>query len=136
MDLKNLKRTEGVRVLELRNPHTSAVLTQEGTNAPVTISLISADAPEYRALVHKQNNARIKEMRVARKGLGGITSESTDASNLELLVLATKAWSGIVENGQALQCTPDVIRYVYTEYPWIREQAEEFVNERANFLGE
>tara|TARA_R110002096_G_scaffold379758_2_gene573749 strand:- start:414 stop:869 length:456 start_codon:yes stop_codon:yes gene_type:complete len=38
-----------------------------------------------------------------------------------------------IENGKEVECTPSEMTRVYLQYTWIKEQVDEFINERSNF---
>jgi hypothetical protein len=136
MDLKTYDTTELANAgadLELMLPNGKAVI-DEKTNQPVTITLLGVDSKKYQDLTHTVANRRIVRRSKSRKAL--TTSEEVDSDQLQLLVEMTIGWSGIVVGGNALEFSKPNARMLYTEYPWIREQAEDFIQDRANYLGE
>ena len=67
MDLSNLKLSDSSTRMLLRNPDTDEIIYIDDEHEdPMHIDLISSDAKEYRSLVHRQNNARMKEVKVVR----------------------------------------------------------------------
>jgi len=50
------------------------------------------------------------------------------------VIRCTLAWRGIVYEGEALECNPGNARRLYAALPWLREQVEAFIADRANFL--
>jgi hypothetical protein len=69
-----------------------------------------------------------------RRGGAVLTAEDLDSDSLETLAACTLGWSGFVLNGQEPECTPENARRLYEQMPWLREQAQEFISERSNFL--
>lgn len=121
MDLSQLNvSAAGSSVLTLRHPAT-------GEDLDITITLLGKDSPEYRKAVSKTGNARLG----SRKKL---TVEQAQQDGIDLLTAVTVGWSGLEENGEALPYTQDNAKRIYREYSWIREQADEFVHDRANFM--
>ncbi|MFV1943912.1 hypothetical protein VPH49_24240 [Pseudomonas luteola] len=113
--------------LHLRHPTTGEKLyTEDGQ--PITIRMAGTDSSIYR-------NA-IKDMVRQRKGVKTTTPEQGEAFALDLLTSITLDWKNIVlsDDGEPLQFSPENARNLYAEYTWIREQADEFAGDRANFL--
>jgi len=129
--LDTVSAAEEGAVMELRHPATGAVLNQDD-GSPVTITLAGSDSERYRKAERSNQNRRLKNS-AGRRGLT-VTSEELENDNLEVLAAATVAWAGIVLHGESLDCTVANARKVFKEIPWAREQAEQFVAERANFL--
>jgi len=50
------------------------------------------------------------------------------------MVKLTTGWTGFKLDGKDLEPTPENVLMVYTEWTWIKDQAQEFVNNRANFF--
>lgn len=115
---------DGAR-LDLRHPT---------TNAPTGawLQLLGTDSDAYRAAQRTQQRDRLKQ--IARNRRLGITPEEIEAEALSLLVVATVGLGGFSKGGAALEFSTDAVRGLYTRHNWIREQADEFINDRANFL--
>ncbi|NIA10013.1 MAG: hypothetical protein GWP10_09865 [Nitrospiraceae bacterium] len=93
------------------------------------IKLAGVDSKIY------QKQARANQDRQLRKGFRSkFSSAELESSRIALLVAITLAWENIAENGQELEPTSENVRHVYTTYPWIREQVDEFAGDRANFI--
>lgn len=120
------KSSEGA-VLTLVNPVNNTPI--EG----VTITLMGADSKEYQALRRKLQNARLRN--VTSRGKMRVTSEEIEDEALQLIVAATKGWTGVVIEGVEQPFTMENAKSLFTRFPWIREQVDEFINDRANFLG-
>lgn len=136
MDLKSYDITaqaEAGADLELMLPNGTAVI-DEKTKRPVTIKLLGVDSRKYQDLMHKVANRRMSRRAKSRKAL--TSSEEVDSDQLELLVKMTVDWFGLVLDGKPLEFTEENVRMVYTQFAWIREQAEDFIQDRANYLGE
>lgn len=126
MDLTDLNLSAaGSSDLTLCHPATGEDL-YDG-DSPVTITLLGKDSKEYRAAVAKRANSHLRNRKVQ-------TVEQAQQDGIDLLASVTVDWSGITENGEDLECTPAEVKRVYREYAWIREQVDEFVDDRSNFL--
>lgn len=104
--------------------------TKQGTG--IKIRVYSRDSDKYRAIVRAQTNRRLKA--VNRRIALNITAEENEAEQLEVLVAATDGWEDMFYKGVKLDCTPDNVKMVYTTIPVIREQVEDAINDRGNFM--
>jgi hypothetical protein len=62
------------------------------------------------------------------------TLEDLERDGIELTVACTTGWKNMVIDEQEIPFSVENARKVYTQYTWIREQVDGFVNDRANFL--
>lgn len=136
MDLSKLDTVQsssrGADLL-VRHPTKDEVLVDEKTGEAVSIHLLGQDSTEFRKAEHDQQTRRVE--RVTRRGRVEQTGEEIDMDSVELMSLMTKSWKHIVLNGEALECNPHNARRIYVEFPWLREQVNRFISNRANFLG-
>lgn len=116
----------------LVHPETFAPIEGEEGNQ-TTITLHGPDSTAQKEVTRKFQNKALKDG-VKRKKLN-ISAEQMDAQALALTVAATADWENIELEGETLECTPENAKKLYKDYPWIREQVEEFMADRANFLG-
>lgn len=137
MDLSNLDTVAASgkgAVMEVRHPVTKAILLTTPTppkdkGDPVTLTIIGFDATEFRD----------HERALINKRLNGGKSRQTDAEAIQdeaitVLAMCVKAWSGIEVDGKQLDCTPANVKMVLNRFPWLKEQVDAFVGDRANFL--
>jgi len=68
-----------------------------------------------------------------RRGVS-ITADELDNDSLDLLAACTLGWSGFVVDGSELECNTENARRLYRQFPWLREQAQQYIDDRANFL--
>lgn len=114
--------------LHLAHPSTGEPLyTEDGK--PVTIRLLGADSHEYRQRIRRLANQNLNKKKRERQNLEQIEEQAA-----ELLAAITVGWSNIVLEGETVECNVDNAKSLYLDYAWIREQVDEFVGERANFL--
>ena len=109
-------------------------LVHPTTGAPTGawLQLLGADSDAYR---ERQRALQRKRMAsVAKKWRLVLTPEEGEAEALDLLVAVTTGWGGLTAGGQPLAFSAEAARALYTRRRWIREQAEEFIGDRANFL--
>jgi len=94
------------------------------------IRLIGADADSYRDAMNRRVDARVAALQRGKTA----TAEDNEREQIALLVAATRNWTGIVENGEALKFSEAEAKRIYTQYPWLAEQVNAFITDRANFL--
>ena len=124
MDLKKLNITEKAEEgswCELEHPVT-------GETLDIRIKLAGIDSKTYREAARKQINKRLK------KGLRKISIEDTEQEEIELLAACTLDWENVEYEGNVLECNPENVKFVYKEFPWIREQVDAFIADRGNYL--
>lgn len=137
MDLSSLdtsaQASKGA-TLELRDPMTDSVLRDEDSGEAVTLTLIGSDAKSYQQAAHKSLNRRLNK-KITKAGRLKLSAEELEDDAFALLLISTTGWSHVIVDGNELQFSEINARMVYERFPWIREQADEFINDRMNFLG-
>ena len=112
--------------LELIDPVTNQ------TNG-VRILLSGMDGKGWRDTKRKIDARRIQA--AARFGRRyKITVEETENDALELLSSCVLNWEGLTEKGSDVPCTKANAKRLLELTPWIREQVDDFVGDRSNFL--
>ena len=127
-DLTNLDTSDAAEkgaVLEVLHP-------SDNTPLGIKITLAGADSDVYRQTVNKAVNKRVQRLRPGQSL--PFTAEEQEESGLNLLATCTLAWEGVVVEGEELPCTKENVKMVYKRFPWIREQVDQFIGDRANFL--
>lgn len=125
MDLSklNVANSNNGETLQLVHPVTCDDL-------PISITLAGSDSEAFRnKRLEIQNRNVSSMMKNRKKGF-----ESNDIDGCELLASVTLSWSGVEENGKPVECSTENAMDVYRRFPWIREQVDEFVGDRANFF--
>jgi len=104
---------------------------KHGRQTEEWIELLGADSKDYQARAAQQNQARLDRIsqRVSRINENEILTEQ-----IERLAVATKDWSFKTRDGQKLEVNAKNAINIYINSPLIREQAEFFVQNRANFM--
>lgn len=113
----------------------SAWLTVEHpvTKAPTTmrIQVASSDSEVFRRIDRKIKN---RNMNAARKSKNAMTVEALEAGGMELLTGITLGWENVTMRGEPLPFNQENVRKLYEDFPFIKEQVDEFVTERAHFF--
>lgn len=128
-DLNTVKRSDEGVAMHLRHPLTRALLVHESDGRPVTITLAGQDAKRVRLAQRELITRRAKDLK--RQHFPDPDADEQDV--IEVIAKATLAWDIIVD-GKNPACTLDEARRLYRAYPWIVEQADAFIFDRANFL--
>src|SRR3990167_8255994 len=101
------------------------------------ISIIGKDSKEFREYTRDKTNTRLRRDAMAQKRGKDPeirTVEAIEAENIELLVLCTKGWRGIVLDGEELPFTVQNAIKVYKTYPFIYESVNSAIGDLDNFL--
>jgi hypothetical protein len=117
------------------------------TNLPLNerITVYGSDSEVVKRIQRKQLNRRLERSQRNRNNKGTVTAEESEAEGLDLLVGSVKEWRTVSEDaasrpeielavGEWLPCTPENVRRVFEELPWMKEQVDQGVADRANFL--
>ena len=123
-DLDLAKTADSGADMHVRHPVTEEPLTTDGK--PITIRLLGADSAEFR------NGVKAIANRSQSRKKPSLAEAERNA--VELLARITTGWQGIVWNGEPLKFSRENAEMLYRERPWLREQADEFAGERANFF--
>ena len=130
MDITQLDLSEAdYQTLHLCHPSTGLELVDEEDDTPVLIQLYSADSDTYRAAVRKFGNKKLNEKKNRKQSI-----EELEESSASLLATATHGWSGLKIGENELAFNFANAKKLYRDFPWIREQVEDFINDRSNFL--
>ena len=101
-----------------------------GAETSMRIRLLSPDSERYRQIDNRIRYATTKSMTKR----GGLSAEELSESGLQLLIQATVGWENVIFDGQPIQFSPENVRTVYTDFPFIREQVDRFLGDRRNFF--
>ena len=124
-DLDKIELTEeGVEMVVL-HPGTFEPLKDEKGQV-ATIRLAGMDSTTYRKAANVISNRRTKGNRLTK-----MTVERLEADGLELICKCTLSWANLVIGGKV----PKTPEEIYEGRKWLKEQADQFIHERANYLG-
>lgn len=111
--------------LHLLNPTTDEPLYGDD-GKPVTIRLLGKDSREFRAALGEMAEKQVGKKRT--------TLAAAETSGIELLARVTTGWHNLGNAEGPIKFSVDAARELYRNSPWIKEQVDEFVADRANFL--
>lgn len=118
--------------MDIRDPSTGKVW-DEGEKA--TLKLAGKDSKVYQQAAKKVSDKRLKSQGGMLKRMR-VTTEELMEDALDLVAAATLGWTGLKDDNDAdIPFSPEAARKMYVDYPWLKEQAEEFIDDRFNFMG-
>lgn len=92
------------------------------------VRLLGTDSDTYRKLTNrsleKTFNSRDKKKKVDMDQAQRDTAEKFAKCTTECY---------FIENGKEVECTTSEMTRLYIQYSWIKEQVDEFINDRSNF---
>ena len=119
--------------------------------AGIFVTLVGKDSEAYAALNRKLQNRRFHELKKTRTL--NMTAEQNEAENIRLLAACVRSWRSRLYRrvdgklvpsdqfsptyklkGEQLECNIKNVERVLTESPEAREQIEDFIDQRQNFL--
>lgn len=121
-DLDVVSRAEEGAKCIIRDPVT-------GEDTPAYLLLAGSDSTIYRQAQHRVANARLN-----RKSRDRISIEDIEAEQISILVDCTLGWGGMVLKNAELPFDKKTVRNIYEKFPTVREQAEQFIADRSNYL--
>jgi len=131
MDLSKLNVVELANegaVLELLHPSTGEVLTDEKKESKVFfLRLLGSDSDTYRNAIKRRFESNNKNKNKK------LDLDAAQRKAAELLAKCTVDCY-MLEDDKPVECNLSEMTRVYLKYPWIREQAEEFMADRSNLI--
>lgn len=95
----------------------------------IHLYLASQDSEEYQKQLRRQQDKHLKKKKMK------MSAEEAENDNRELLVSCVLKWQGVIYNGEELECNVENARWLLKSFPFIEEQVNEFIGDRANFFG-
>lgn len=109
----------------------------EDDSKPVGMTLLSADSKKMRKLRHKSADALKASLKIGRGGkVHSATSEEQETESISYLAHAVTHVHHIEINGEPIGASHDECVAFFEEFPFAKEQAEEFMSNRENYLKE
>lgn len=111
------------------------------TDLGITITVLGKDSDEFQAVSRKQNKKRLDRLtKGGFRGMVNLPQEEKEKDDIALLSACTKSWrtgddNTILLKGEKLECNAQNAALVYTDFPWLRDQVDTAIGDRANFLG-
>ena len=139
MDIANLDLSKNANEGSILNLVYPADVGEHEKGDPITdgkekgekqffIKLMGTDSDTYRRLsnqsLEKSFNSRDKKKKV-----------DIEVTQREVAAKFAKCTTDcyFIENGKEVKCTTSEMTRIYLQYTWIKEQVDEFINDRSNF---
>ena len=129
MDIANFVPTTDTVVIEIKDPTTNEVMTNED-GSPMTITMHLPHSKVSKDVRHELTNRRIARSSQKNKQL--ITSQEIEAEAVEILVKVTADWD-ITYKGEKPKFSPSLAEEIYTVAPFIADQLDRGVEEAKVF---
>ncbi len=129
LDLAELDTTKAANAgfdVSLYHPATNADLG-------ITIRVLGKDSDEFRRISNAQNKRRLDRMQRGGFRVSMPSPEEMEQNAIELLASCTVGWTGVVLEKKPLPFSKENAKMLYTRVPWIREQVDAAIGDRANF---
>ncbi len=123
-------------VMTLLDPINTEIMVNEDDGSEMTIKLLGQDSDRYRKADLAATNRRLKVG--GRKG-GQVTAEELESADLSKLLAVTVEWNITSPSGERLkgaipQEAQGKLRDIYRKWPWLKQDAIDFVTSRSNFV--
>lgn len=92
------------------------------------IVLKSTDSPEWK------KNMEFWHKKIKNRRDKSLSMDEAEIAGLDLLAGLVLSWEGFMVGGKELECTKENVKRVFKDYPFIKEQVDEFAGDRTNFL--
>jgi hypothetical protein len=108
-------------------------------NLGLFITVLGKDSDEFQRVSRAQQKKRMEKMSKGGFRNTNVPVESSEADGIQLLAAVTKSWrqgekQTITLDGRELDCSKDNAAMIYERFPWIREQVDVAIGDRANFI--
>jgi hypothetical protein len=131
MDLASLEPKAGATIT-LRHPVTGEPVTDESDGKPVTIDIVGIDSPQFQA---RRRSIANKRLTTSGNRRAKLTAEDIEDEGIATLAACVTGWSANLEfDGKPLDFSRSNARLLLTRLVWVREQLDEAMADRANFL--
>lgn len=101
----------------------------------VSIKVLGPDSGKYRSLSRAQIRKRLTKRAEGRTEVTDADMDENEHDAMEILAQCTVGWTGVLDKaGKAIACNPENALKLYESYPVVREQVDNFISERSNFL--
>lgn len=118
--------------LHLKNPKNGTLLYEEVNGAedftkPIGIYFLGKDSDKFNQIQHHKINAAISGKKSQK------TSEEIEQDSNDLIASLAVGWENITVSGES-KFSKDGVLALLSANKWIKEQADLFIGDRANFI--
>ena len=108
-----------------------------GTNEDLDISItvLGKDSDAFQKVSRAQNKKRMAKMQKGGfRNVSPVPIEEIEQDGIALLAACTTGWTGVIIEGKEVAFSTDNAVMVYERFPWIKEQIDVAIGDRANFI--
>ncbi len=107
---------------------------RSGADLGIKISVLGRDSDAFKAKSHDQSRKKISKLQKGGFRPGHAPIDVGDKDGIELLAACTTGWTNMRENGVDVPFSEAAAIRIYTKYPWIKEQVDSAIGDRALFM--
>lgn len=131
MNLFELTSGDRTATMTLKHPVSGApVIASDGK--PVTFELYSTDSPTYQAAMEEAQRAYAQA--VAMSGNDTPDPKVLKEKGVAVNAAAVAGWRGAENDQGPIEFSPTAAHHLVGALPFLREQIQEFIGRRANYL--
>jgi hypothetical protein len=112
--------------IELHHPIT-------GADLGIKVSVVGRDSDRFKEIQTAQNRKRMSKIQKFGMRASGMVGADADTDGIELLAACTTGWTNMVMGGREVPFTVANAAEIYTLHPWIKEQVDVAIADRALF---
>lgn len=100
-----------------------------GESLGITVKVAGPDSDRQKKARNAINNERLRMSRNKR-----LTAAELEADALKITAASIISWDGVIENGEDVVLNAESATAILAKYPFIREQLDSAVGDRAGFI--
>ncbi len=127
--MTDLSQFDGLAQAQEEGIDVSILHPKTGESLGITIKVAGPDSDRQKKARRAVQTERLNMSRNKRP-----TVPELEADGLKVTVASIISWDGVIENGQAVVLTAENATSILTKYPFIREQLDSAVGDRAGFI--
>lgn len=116
-------------IVEIYDPASGEPVTM-GEDSDIKLTF-TVSGPYSKAKLDADRKANVKVINSKKKKYSVDDYQELHTDNLYSRILK---WSVISSEGIPVECSTDNLTAFFKEYPWVRTQIEEYINDNANFI--
>jgi hypothetical protein len=101
----------------------------------IVISVLGKDSDEFQKVTRSQQKRRLAK--VSKGGFrvnAPLSAEEIEQDGIDLLAACTVGWKGVIIDQKEIPFSKENAANLYVRFPWIKEQVDTAVGDRANFI--
>lgn len=126
MGLNAVGKTRATTTVTLTDPVTRKPVPGP-KGKPMTVQLHGPYSARYKAAVRAEQQTLMQDDGTPAEGVA-------DTFGLNVLIACVESWNVSLEGDDVLPCTPETVRQVFNEHPWVQSQIESSFGNAASFL--